>query len=63
MQLRARSFDLEPELTSKLLKKGYRILEVPIVTKRRGYGEGKKLKTIREGLLALWTLIKYRFLN
>jgi len=62
-QLRARSFDLEPELTSKLLKKGYRILEVPIVTEPRGYEEGKKLKTVREGSLALWTLIKYRFLK
>lgn len=61
--LKARSFDLEPEITSKLLKKGYRILEVPIVTEPRGYEEGKKLKTIREGSLALWTLIKYRFFN
>lgn len=63
IQLKACSFDLEPELTSKLLKRGYRILEVPIVTNPRGYEEGKKLKTIKEGLLALWTLIKYRFFS
>lgn len=63
IQLKAHSFDLEPELTSKLLKNGYRILEVPIVTNPRGYEEGKKLKTIREGSLAFWTLIKYRFFS
>lgn len=63
MQLKARSFDFEPEITSKLLKKGYRILEIPIVTEPRGYEEGKKLQTLREGSLALWTLIKYRFFN
>lgn len=63
MKLRACSFDFEPETTSKLIKKGYRILEVPIVTKPRGYEEGKKLKTVREGSLALWTLIKYRFFS
>lgn len=63
MRLKANSFDFEPELTSKLLKKGYRIIEIPIVTEPRGYEEGKKLKTIREGSLALWTLIKYRFFS
>lgn len=63
IQLKARSFDFEPEITSKLLKKGYRILEVSIMTEPRGYEEGKKLKTLREGSLALWTLIKYRFFS
>jgi glycosyltransferase involved in cell wall biosynthesis len=63
MQLKARKFDFEPEITSKLLKKGYRILEVPINTEPRGYEEGKKLKTLKDGSIALWTLIKYRFFN
>lgn len=61
VELGARSFDLEPEITSILLKKGYRILEIPIRTTPRGYEEGKKLRTIKEGSLAFWTLIKYRF--
>ncbi len=61
--LRAKSFDFEPEITAKLLKKGYKIMEVPISTNPRGYAEGKKLNTIRDGVIALWTLIKFRFLN
>ena len=61
--LRSKRFDFEPEITSKLLKKGLRILEVPIKTKPRGYEEGKKLNAVRDGTIALWTLIKYRFVN
>ena len=41
MKLSAKRFDFEPEITAKLLKKGYKILEVPITTKPRGYDEGK----------------------
>ncbi len=63
VKLNSRRFDFEPEITSKLLKKEYKILEVPIVTKPRGYDEGKKLHTIRDGSIALWTLIKYRFID
>lgn len=59
--LRSKRFDFEPEITSKLLKKGLKIREVPIKTKPRGYEEGKKLNTIRDGTIAFWTLIKYRF--
>lgn len=59
--LRSKRFDFEPEITSKLLKKGLKIREVPIKTKPRGYEEGKKLNTIRDGTIALWTLVKYRF--
>lgn len=63
MNLNAKRFDFEPEITSKLLKKGYRILEIPISTTPRGYEEGKKLNTIRDGTIALLTLIKYRFVD
>lgn len=63
MKLNARSFEFEPEVTAKLLKKGYKILEVPITVNPRGYDEGKKLNTFRDGFIALWTLIKYRFTN
>jgi glycosyltransferase involved in cell wall biosynthesis len=58
----SRGFEFEPEITAKLLKKGYKIVEIPISTNPRGYEEGKKLNTVRDGLKALWTLIKYRFI-
>ncbi len=63
MRLNARGFEFEPEITAKLLKGGYRILEIPISTKPRGYDEGKKLNTFKDGFIALWTLLKYRFIN
>lgn len=63
MRINARGFEFEPEITSKLLKKGYKIKEVPIVATPRGYDEGKKLNTVRDGTKALWYLIKYRFTN
>lgn len=61
IKLKAKSFDFEPEITSKLLKRGYRIKEINIKTKPRGYDEGKKLNTLQDGTKALWTLFKYRF--
>lgn len=63
LKLHAKSFDFEPEITAKFLKKGYTIFEVPINTNPRGYKEGKKLNTFRDGFFALWTLIKYRFID
>jgi len=60
--LRSRRFEFEPEITAKLLKRGYRIHEVPISYQGREYHEGKKL-TWRDGVTALWTLIKYRFVD
>lgn len=58
--LRSRRFDFEPEITAKLLKAGYKILEVPITTVPRDYSEGKKLRTFHDGSIALYTLLKYR---
>lgn len=63
VKLKSHSFDFEPEITAKILKKGIKILELDIKTKPRGYGDGKKLHTVRDGTIALWTLIKYRFVN
>lgn len=63
MNLSAKSFDFEPEITAKLLKRGYKILEFPIKTIPRGYKEGKKLNTIKDGIIAFWTLLKYRFVD
>jgi glycosyltransferase involved in cell wall biosynthesis len=61
MKLTARGFEFEPEITAKLMKSGYKITEVPIVTNPRGYEEGKKLNTVRDGIKALITLISCRF--
>lgn len=61
IKLNARGFELEPEITSKLLRKGYKIKEIPITVIPRGYEDGKKLNTARDGLKALWYLLKYRF--
>ena len=60
--LHSRRFELEPELTTKLLKRGYKIVEVPISYNGRSYDEGKKIKP-RDGFIALWTLLKYRFVD
>ncbi|MBI5045142.1 MAG: glycosyltransferase family 2 protein [Candidatus Levybacteria bacterium] len=59
--LNGEGFNFEPEITAKLVKSGYKIVELPITTKPRGYNEGKKLQTFPEGFSALWTLLKYRF--
>lgn len=63
VNFKSKRFDFEPEITAKLLKKGFKIKEVPIRTTPRGYEEGKKLNTVRDGTIALWSLIKYRFSN
>ena len=57
----ASRFDFEPEFTAKVLKAGYQIYEVPITYFGRKFSEGKKL-TWRDGVVALWTLLKYRFI-
>ena len=53
-------FGIEPELTAKVFKRRYRVYEVPISYDGRGYDEGKKI-TWRDGVVALWVLVKYRF--
>ena len=60
MELVEENFDIEAEVTAKLLKKGIRIASVPINYKGRGYSEGKKIK-FRDALRAVKVLFKYRF--
>ena len=60
MTLKSDSFGIEPELTAKIFKRGYRVYEVPITYDGRNYDEGKKI-TWRDGFVALWVLMKYRF--
>jgi glycosyltransferase involved in cell wall biosynthesis len=58
--LDSNGFGIEPEMTAKIFKRGYRVYEVPITYDGRGYDEGKKI-TWRDGVVALWVLLKYRF--
>ena len=58
--LDSRGFGIEPEITAKIFKRGYRVYEIPITYAGRGYDEGKKI-TWRAGVEALWVLLKYRF--
>ena len=60
MTLRSDGFGIEPELTAKIFKRGYRVYEVPISYDGRGYEEGKKIGW-RDGVVALWVLLRYRF--
>jgi len=62
IHLKAKRFDFEPEFTAKILRAGYQIYEVPISYFGRKHAEGKKL-TWRDGIIAMWTLIKYRFVT
>ena len=60
--LRCKRFDFEPEITAKLLKRRIRIFEVPITFNPREYEEGKKIG-LKDAFAAVWTLLKYRFVD
>jgi glycosyltransferase involved in cell wall biosynthesis len=62
LRLESNRFGIEPEITAKLFKAGARVYEVPITYEGRDYSEGKKI-TWKDGFPALWTLIKYRFVD
>lgn len=53
-------FDFEPEITAKILKKKARFVEIPISYNARQESEGKKI-TWKDGVQAIFTLLKYRF--
>jgi glycosyltransferase involved in cell wall biosynthesis len=62
IRLRSNRFGFEPEVTAKVAKMGCRIYEVPIAYHGRTYAEGKKI-TWKDGVAALWCLIRYRFFD
>ena len=62
MNIKAKRFDFEPEFTAKVLKRRYRIFEVPITFNPRDYSQGKKIK-LKDAFEAVWTLLKYRFVD
>src|SRR6188474_2265378 len=60
MTLESDGFGIEPELTAKIFRRKLRVYEVPISYDGRGYDEGKKIGW-RDGIVAVWVLLKYRF--
>ncbi len=62
VDLKCKGFEFCPEVTAKVAKKGYRIYEVPIGYTPRKVMEGKKIRW-QDGAVAIWTLIKQRFLK
>jgi dolichol-phosphate mannosyltransferase len=56
----ANEFEYDNELICKLLRRGYRIAEVPIKYRPRTYEEGKKIKW-QDGVRMIWTIVKWRF--
>jgi glycosyltransferase involved in cell wall biosynthesis len=62
LHIRAKRFNFEPEFTAKILKRKYRIFEVPITFNPRDYSEGKKIK-LHDAFEAVWALLKYRFVD
>ncbi|MBS4029540.1 MAG: glycosyltransferase family 2 protein [Ignavibacteriales bacterium] len=62
LNLECERFDFDPEVTAKVLKRGIKIIEVPISYKPRTITEGKKINW-RDGIMALWTLLKYKMMK
>ncbi len=62
IELKSKRFDFEPEITAKIAKKKYKIKEIPISYYARTKIQGKKIG-FKDGIEALWTLFKYRFVN
>lgn len=62
MRLRSNRFGFEPEVTAKVAKGRWRVYEVPISYAGRSYDEGKKI-TWRDGMLAFFTILRYRFFD
>jgi dolichol-phosphate mannosyltransferase len=60
MKLKTRGFETDHEITARFIRAGYRIVEVPIDYIPRSKEEGKKIKA-SDGLIAVWTLLRFRF--
>jgi len=59
IEIQANHFDIEPEITARILKRGIKIREIPISYNPRSIEEGKKINW-KDGLQAIWTLIYWR---
>jgi glycosyltransferase involved in cell wall biosynthesis len=61
--IRSNGFGMEPEITAKVAKRGLRVYEVPVSYHGRTYQEGKKIHFFRDGVMALWTMLKYHVID
>jgi len=62
LQIKSNKFNLEPELTAKIFKRNYKVVEVPITYYGRGYEEGKKISW-KDAIPGIIALFKYRFVD
>lgn len=62
INLKCQGFEFCPEVTAKVAKRGIKIKEIPISYYPRSIKEGKKINW-RDGLIAIWTLLKYRIIK
>ncbi|MCH8010922.1 MAG: glycosyltransferase family 2 protein [Candidatus Marinimicrobia bacterium] len=62
LKLKSNGFGLEAEITAKVFRHGYQVLEIPINYKRRTVSEGKKIR-FKDGLVAMWSCLRYRFFD
>ena len=62
LPLACQRFEFCPEVTAKVRQRGYRIHEVPIRYQARGLAAGKKIRW-QDGVVALWAVLKYRFVD
>lgn len=58
--LRSDGFHLDWEIMAKMVKHGHPPLELPVRYKARAVAEGKKTRVLRDGILAVWTIVRYR---
>lgn len=62
IEIQQNRFGFEPEITAKIVKGKWRIVEVPISYYGRTYGEGKKIG-FKDGLNAIWCIVRYNLFS
>ena len=60
LSLCSNGFNIEPEITAKIIRKGHNIIEVPIKYTGRSFKEGKKINW-KHGIQAIWALFYWKF--
>ena len=62
VDVKSNRFEYDIELMCRLVKKGYKIIQMPISFHPRSFEEGKKINW-KDGLIAAWVMVKYRLVN
>ncbi len=63
MIFKSNYFDLDWELVAKLVRKGYKPVEVPVSYISRSVAEGKKIRFLRDGFLVFLAIVRFRFFD